>query len=74
MTKNHWGEIVLTKDEYKLLEGILAEHGVNLNWASYDGTEFSCYIRNPWKEAGMLWGNDLVKEQAGEFFDRYNRF
>jgi hypothetical protein len=72
MKKNHWGDLVLSKEEYKILKEALEEQGVNLNWsASCDG-EYDCYVRNPWKEAGQGWGDDLVKRVAKEHFERYN--
>lgn len=73
MTKNHYGDIVLSREEYKILKEALEDQGVNLNWSLNDGDVFYCYVRNPWKEAGQGWGSDLVKEQAEEFFERYNK-
>lgn len=73
MTTNRYGELVLTKAEYKLLREALEAQGVALNWSSSDGITYSTYIRNPYKEACDGWGSDLVKNQAKEFFARYNK-
>ena len=71
MTTNQYNELVLTKDEYTALKAILAEFGVSLNWSSSDGTTYSCYVRNAYKEVIGLWGSDLEKKLALEFFERY---
>lgn len=73
MTINHWGELVLNKDEYQILKAVLEEEGVNLRYSATDCKEYTCYIRNPWKQAGQGWGSDLVQKQAEEFFNRYKR-
>ena len=77
MTKNNWNELVLTKEEKEILEGILGEFGVNLLWSSSwwegDCRKYTCYVRNPYKEACDGWGSDLVKKEAKSFFDWYNK-
>lgn len=70
MTRNNWGDLVLSKEEYELLKSVLEEHEVNLNWSATDGKTFKCYVRNPWKTAGQGWGSDLVKKEAAVFFER----
>lgn len=73
MTINQYGELVLKKEEYNVLKEALASQGVVLDWSSYDGNAYNCYIRNPYKEATDGWGSELVKNQAKEFFIRYNK-
>lgn len=73
MTTNYLGDLVCTKEEYKILKETLKGIGVNIIWSLTDGEIYECYVRNPWKEAGQGWGSDLVKGQAKEFFDRYNK-
>lgn len=78
MTRNQFGEIVLSRDEYEILKGVLEAQGVNLIWSVANGSvangkEYTCYVRNPWKEAGGLWGDDHVVKNAKEFFERYRR-
>lgn len=70
MTRNHLGDLVLSKEEYEILKSVLEEHEINLRWSLTDGKIFNCYVRNPWKTAGQGWGSEIVKEQAAEFFKR----
>ena len=73
MTTNHWGDLVLTAEEYELLKAKLNEFGVNLRYSMTDGKTFYCYVRNNYKTVVEGWGNDLQKKLAKEFYDRDER-
>ena len=74
MTTNHYGELVCTKEEYKLLKNVLADVGVVLKFSMTDCKEYHCYVRNPSEEVIGLWGNDLEKKLVKEFTEDYERF
>lgn len=73
MQENEYGELVCDRATYHLLRKKLAEVGVVFNWSSTNCQTYKCYIQNPYKVAVELWGTDLVKEQAHDFYERYSR-
>ena len=73
MVTNQHGDIVLNRDEYKLLQDKLEEFGIILMYSSTDTKTYNCYIRNPYKEAVILYGSEICKEQAKEYLEYYKR-
>lgn len=73
MTTNHFGDLVLTNEEYKILKETLNKIGVNLIWSSSDSKTYECYVTNPYKQVVEGWGNDLQKSLATDFYERNNK-
>ena len=70
MTRNDYGEIICTKEEYTILKELLEDEGVNLRWSVTDTKIYQCYIRNNYKTAVEGWGDAITREQAEKFFER----
>ena len=71
MKKDEFGYIVCSPEEYEILKSVLAEHGVVLGVCQTDvKTHWDCYVRNPYKTVVNMYGDDIQKRTAQEFFGR----